>query len=293
MFHERKNFLYMNIIDFHVHTFPEKIAARALETLSGKSHTKYFTDGTIKSLAHSMSEAKINISVLQPVATKPEQVSKINDSAIIQNQDTKIFSFGAIHPDCKNISEEFAKLSRSGVKGVKIHPVYQGVKIDDSRFIKILTLAGKFNLCVMIHAGFDIGFAGNDNALPSRIAKTLDLAENVRVILAHMGGWRCWEDSIKFFAGRENVYIDTAFSLGEFTPNGDNFYTSQEQCKMLDAQKFTQIIKIFGADRVIFGTDSPWSSQIQCVKDFNSLKLSESEKNLILYKNAAKILGLR
>ncbi len=285
----------MNIIDFHVHTFPNKIAAHALEILSGNSHTKYFTDGTLESLIESMSNAKIFASVLQPVATKPEQVSKINDSAIKLNKCDKIFSFGAVHPDCnyKFIRQEFARLSSSGVKGVKIHPVYQGLNIDNERFIKILRLAGDFNLFVMIHAGFDIGFMGNDNALPERIAKSLDLAgNNCRVILAHMGGWRCWEDSIKFFAERENVYIDTAFSLGEFTPNGDNFYTSQDQCKMLNSQEFTRIIKIFGANRVLFGTDSPWSSQIQCVKDFDSLDLNESEKNLIFHDNAAKILGL-
>ena len=284
-----------NIIDFHVHTFPNKIAAHALEILSRNSHTKYFTDGTLESLKESMSNAQISASVLQPVATKPEQVSKINDSAINinLNQDKKIFSFGAAHPDCKNIREEFSKLSSSGVKGVKLHPVYQGLNIDNERFIKILQIAGEFNLFVMIHAGFDIGFNGNDNAIPERIAKSLDSAgKNCRVILAHMGGWRCWEDSIKFFAERENVYIDTAFSLGEFTPNDDNFYTSPNQCKMLSPNEFTRIIKIFGANRVLFGTDSPWSSQIQCVKDFDSLELNESEKNLIFYENAAKILGL-
>lgn len=285
----------MNIIDFHVHTFPEKIASHALEILSSKSHTKYFTEGTLESLIKSMSNAEISASVLQPVATKPEQVSKINDSAISINNTGKIFSFGAIHPDCNNkfIREEFARLSSSGVKGVKIHPVYQGVNIDDERFINILKFAGEFNLFVMIHSGFDIGFPDDDKALPERIAKSLDSAgNNCRVILAHMGGWRCWEDSIKFFADNENIYIDTAFSLGEFIPNNDKFYTSQDQCKMLNSQEFTRIIKIFGANRVLFGTDSPWSSQIQCVKDFDSLDLNESEKKLIFHDNAAKILRL-
>ena len=36
------------IIDFHTHTFPEKIVTQALKQLSGNSHTVPFTDGTVK-----------------------------------------------------------------------------------------------------------------------------------------------------------------------------------------------------------------------------------------------------
>ena len=36
----------MDIIDFHTHCFPQKIAARALEQMSLAANTLYFTDGT-------------------------------------------------------------------------------------------------------------------------------------------------------------------------------------------------------------------------------------------------------
>ena len=281
------------IIDFHVHTFPDKIAASALEKLQANSHTLPFTDGTLSALEFSMKESGVSYSILQPVATRPEQVSGINDKAVKLNSESKnIISFGAMHPEFENFETELERISRANIKGIKLHPVYQGLNIDDEKFIKILACACDLDLAVLIHAGWDIGFPGNDFAIPERIYKALKKIENPKkIILAHMGGWRAWDDSEKFFADYDGVYIDTAFSLGHFTPNGDNFYKSPEECAMLKPEKFTKIIKSFGASRVIFGTDSPWSCQKESVESFKALKnLSDAEKNLILYQNAASIV---
>ena len=242
-----------------------------------------------------MKEAGISYSVLQPVATRSEQVRSINDKAVKLNSDSKnIISFGAMHPDFENFEEELERISLAGIKGIKLHPVYQGLNIDDGKFIKILACACDFNLAVLIHAGWDIGFPGNDFAMPERIYKALKkikIKSPKKIILAHMGGWRAWSEAEKFFADYDGIFIDTAFSLGSFTPNGDNFYKSPEECEMLSPEKFTKIIKSFGASRVIFGTDSPWSSQKESVESFKALKnLSDAEKNLILYQNAASIV---
>lgn len=280
----------MKIIDFHVHTFPKKIAASALEKLTAKSHTPAFTDGTTENLSRSMQEAGINFSVILPVATSPRQVEHINDGAINTNN-KNIISFGAMHPDFEDVEKEFARLRNAGIKGVKLHPVYQGVNIDDERYIKILSCSGDYNLAVIIHAGWDIGFPGNDAAMPERISRAIKLSgSHGKIILAHMGGLRCWDEAEKFFAGRENIFIDTAFSLGNFTPNGDGYYSGGDDCAMLSIENFVKIIRSYGAERVIFGTDSPWASQSESVKNFNALPLNDHEKILILYKNAASII---
>ena len=278
------------IIDIHAHTFPEKIASRALGVLSSNSHTRPFTDGTIQGLSESMREAGITFSVIQPVATKPDQVTRINDTAMRINAESEsIYSFGGIHPFFDDCCAELSRISESGIKGVKIHPVYQSLNIDDERYVQILKIAGELGLIVMIHAGWDIGFPGYDSALPERVARALDMAGDCRVILAHMGGWRCWNESAELFAGRENVYVDTAFSLGRFYPNGDGYYHGGHECEMLSGNEFVKMIRAFGSERVIFGTDSPWASQKECVNNFMSLGLSDYEKRNILYNNAEKI----
>ena len=283
------------IIDVHVHTFPEKIASRALGVLSSNSHTRPFTDGTIAGLSASMREAGITCSVIQPVATKPEQVSRINDTAMKINSEGEssgIYSFGGIHPFCDDCYAELSRISEAGIKGVKIHPVYQGLNVDDERYASILRFSGELGLIVMIHAGWDIGFPGDDSALPERIARVLDVCGDCRVILAHMGGWRCWNEVVRLFAGRENVYVDTAFSLGRFYPNDDGYYQSDDECGMLSDDEFLSLVCDFGSERVIFGTDSPWSSQKECVKEFMSIALDDDERENILCNNVFRLLNL-
>ena len=285
----------IKIVDVHTHTFPEKISGHAIKSLSEKSHTKPFTDGTINALKSSMIESGVTCSIIQPVATKPEQVMKINDSAIRINSEgsvTGIYSFGAIHPDFDGHEKELTRISEAGIKGVKIHPVYQGVEIDDERYINILRISGELGLTVMIHAGYDIGFPGNDYALPFRILKSLESSGNVRVILAHMGGWKCWNEAAEIFSGREGVFFDTAFSLGYFSPNGDGYYSNIEDCRMLNNDDFVGMIKKFGSERVLFGTDSPWASQSESLESFMSLELNEREKNMILHENVEKLLAI-
>ena len=286
----------MRVVDIHVHTFPEKIAASALNTLQSKSHTRPFTNGTINGLCASMREAGVTSSVLQPVATRAEQVTRINDNAIKINTQAKekgIYSFGAMHPEFLNYNSELTRIKAAGICGIKLHPVYQGVSIDDERYIKILARAFELGLIVLIHAGWDIGFPGNDYAMPWRISEALrasGLTSSSRVILAHMGGWRAWDEACEIFADVESVYIDTAFSLGRCYSNNDGYYKSVDECKMLNSEKFMTIIKSFGAERVLFGSDSPWASQLESVKAINNLDLTEHEKNLILYENAERLV---
>ena len=289
----KKNFLPpITCIDFHVHTFPDKIAHSALEKLQSKSHTRPFTDGTLSALKTSMKEAEISFSILQPVATKPEQVISINDKAVkINSEEKNIISFGAMHPDFENFESELERIFLSGIKGIKLHPVYQGLSIDDEKYIKILEYSCALGLFVLIHAGWDIGFPGNENAMPKKIFNAIKNIKNKKIILAHMGGWRVWKEAKEIFYDVEGIFIDTAFSLGNFTPNGDGFYKNSQECEMLHENEFTEIIKSFGASRVLFGSDSPWASQKDSAENFKALKLlTEEEKNLILFQNAASIV---
>ena len=50
------------IIDFHTHTFPEKIAEKALNNLSNTSRAVPYTDGTASCRLNSMKNALIDIS---------------------------------------------------------------------------------------------------------------------------------------------------------------------------------------------------------------------------------------
>ena len=281
------------VIDIHTHIFPDKIAASTLEKLRGKSHSKTFTDGTLSGLMASMKIFGVDTSVILPVATKPEQVIKINDRAAQINEnfsEVGIISFASIHPDFEGYNVELSRLKNLGFKGIKIHPVYQGTDIDDKNFLRIFYRAAELDLIVIAHAGLDIGYPGVVRCTPKMSRHVIEEVGDFKFILAHMGGWKSWDEVLTELADT-NIFMDTAFSIG-MIPALDDGYYSAEDLQMLDAENFMKLYKTFGADRILFGTDSPWMPPNMPIDFIKSLPISEGNKNKILGKNAEELLGL-
>jgi len=279
------------IIDFHTHTFPDRIAAAAIEKLQEAGHIPAYTDGTRQGLVQSMDKAGIKISVVLPVATNPSKVQSMNDLSLQLSGQYCAIYFGCIHPYMENAAQEIHRIARAGLKGVKIHPVYQGVDIDDERFLRILEAAGEENMPIVMHAGDDIGFPGVRHCTPRMIRKALMRVGPVQLVAAHMGGWRNWEEAEQELADT-SVMIDTSFSLGSITPRAGEKHYEKEQLRLLDEEQFVRIVRAFGSQRVLFGTDSPWENQTTALEKLNHLPLNEAEKQNILCENARKLLGI-
>ena len=278
------------VIDIHTHTFPDKLASTTIPKLEGMSHTRAWLDGTAAGLAASMREAEIDVSLVLPVATSPRQVVHVNDSSARINQagpETGVYSFGCMHPDFDGFREELARVKALGMKGIKLHPVYQGVDFDDVRTLRILDRAGELGLAVLTHAGLDIGFPGVVHVSPEMVLRAVEQVGPVTLILAHMGGWRCW-DQVEALLDRAPVYLDTSYSLGNINPLDDGFYRP-EDLPMLGEAQFVRMVRRFGHTRFLFGTDSPWSSQKESAARIRALPLSEEEKTAILGGNAQRL----
>ena len=113
----------------------------------------------------------------------------------------------------------------------------------------------------------------------------------VKLILAHMGGWRSWEQVMEELPGTK-VRIDTSFSVGEMSQREGEEYYSPDELRLLDEARFMEMVAAFGAQRVFFGSDSPWSGQGESRRWIEALPLSQAEQGLILGGNAKKLLGL-
>lgn len=59
---------------------------------------------------------------------------------------------------------------------------------------------------------------------------------------------------------------------------------------MLDAEGFMRLFEIFGAEKILFGTDSPWMAQGTPIDFINSLPIGNDDKDKIFGGNAAKLL---
>ena len=185
------------IIDFHTHTFPDQIAASAIARLSNNAHIEAHSNGTAGGLLLAERAAGVDRSIILPVATKPEQVHHINDAAAAHNEHafvTNMFSFACIHPEYADWKQELDRIAARNMRGIKIHPAYQQTDLDDPKYLRILERAGELGLIVVTHAGLDIGFPGCLCCTPEKARNALKQAGPVTLVLAHMGGWRCWDE---------------------------------------------------------------------------------------------------
>lgn len=267
------------VIDFHTHIFPEKIAAKTINKLENIAHVKAFTDGREESLIESMQAANVDISVVLPVVTRPEQFDTVNEFAVqlnekYQGKKRRLLSFGGIHPDALDYRRELRTIKDLGLQGIKLHPDYQDTFFDDIKYMRILDYASELGLISVVHAGVDIGFPDNVRCTPKSIRKVIDEVQPRNLVLAHYGGFGLWEEVCDIIAG-EDVYLDTAYIVG--------FITDEMFLKILDKH---------GADKVLFATDSPWSGQKESLDYLKGLDVGRDELDKILSGNARNLLKL-
>lgn len=262
------------LIDFHTHAFPDKIAERAVKKLSFASGgLRPYTDGTVKELKTLMKAEGVEKSVVLNIATNAHQMKSVNDFAREINGGD-IISFGSVFPDSEDVFSELERIKAMGLKGVKLHPDYQGFFVDDEKMKPIYKKISKLGLITVFHAGVDYGFAPPYHATPERLKRALKWFD-YPVVAAHFGGLGLSEDVLSHLVGNELLYIDTSFSYGAIPKH----YAKE-------------IIEKHTADKILFGTDCPWQTPKMVMTLLETLELTAEEMEKITHKNAENLLGI-
>ena len=268
------------IIDFHTHIFPDSLAPRALAALVRgvaaspmEFKTAPCTDGTEKGLVRDMDKGGISRAVLLPVATKPSQAESINKWELGLGSE-RLIPFGAHFPGADSPAQ-LERLKEQGFRGIKLHGEFQGFYADDPLIVDVCRRCGELGLIVAFHAGMDYEDCENVRVTPTRAARLLDKLSRTTVVLAHMGGIGFEDEAARLLAGAQGLMVDTSFSAGRLSPShmGD-------------------LIAAYGAEKVLFGTDSPWNSGADSAGLINAAGLSDGDRELIFHKNAERLLHL-
>ncbi len=260
-------------IDAHCHIYPEKIASRAVAGTDSFYGLNSVYNGTVADLTEKGSKAGIDHFVVQSVATTPEQVKSINEfiANSVKNSGGKFTGLGTLHPDSKDIKGDIEQLLELGLKGVKLHPDIQAFKIDDYRCLKIYEQCEQRKLPILMHTG-DYRF---DYSNPNRMLPIMEIYTSLTVVGAHLGGWSKWDEAVEKLSSFANFYVDCSSCF-----------------QFMEKDKAKDLIRYYGADKVLFGTDYPmWDYKAE-IDYLLSLKLDESEIMCILNSNAKKIFGV-
>lgn len=259
------------IIDIHAHIFPEKIAEKAVDAIGDYYGIKMRGVGTVDALLESGKKIGVDKYVVLPTATKVEQVEAVNKFiSDVQEQYDNFVGFGSLHPGLEDQEREVDKIISLGLHGVKLHPEFQNFSLDDADMMPVYK-AIEGRLPLLVHMGDE----NRDSSHPKKLAKILEMFPRLTVIAAHFGGYSAWDESIKYLVGK-NVYFDTSSSLFK-----------------LDYKKAVDIIRNHGVEKILFGTDYPMWPHDEEFERFMKLDLTEDERRMILYGNAARLLNIK
>lgn len=261
----------MEIYDFHAHIYPEKIRERAVHSLEEGYTISLKGDGSADSLLDIGRRAGINHFVTLSVAVNPSHVESVNDFILEeQNKHPEFIAFGSMHADYDNKCAEIERIRNLGIKGVKIHPSTQRFRVDDERMFPVYDLLSQSGLPLLVHCG-DYRF---DYDNPERVGHVLDEFPKLTLIAAHMGGWLLFDRALDVFKGRK-CYLDCSSTIA---------FTGK--------RRGLELIREYGAERVVFGSDYPVWNPAEELETLFSLGLKDEELQLILHGNAERILRL-
>ena len=254
------------IIDIHTHVFPDEVASRAVSLLGQTSGIQPSLDGTTTALRKSMRTAGINRCALMPIATKLQQVARINQW--IAGLDREYFiPFGTIYPPAGDFDGQINQILELNLPGIKLHPDYQDFYPDDESVFPLYDILQKNGLIVLMHCGRDPSFEGIHTP-PHSIRRIIDTFPDLILIAAHFGGYQVWDDVERYLIGTP-VFLETSYTL-----------------PFLAADRFVAMARAHGIERVLFGTDSPWTDQREEIDKIKACGLSKDERERIFHLNA-------
>ncbi len=261
------------IIDFHTHAFPDNVAAKAIPALEKEGGIKANTSGTSSSLLASMDRAGIDRSLICSIATRPEQFNSILDWSS-QIRCERLIPLPSIHPDDPDCVEKVYTVHRKGFVGIKMHPYYQNYFLSEKRLTPFYEALSETGLLLVVHCGYDIAYPRIRCADPAQILILHQEFPNLRLITTHFGGWHLWDEVEEMLIGKK-IYMEISFAL--------QYLHKEQAIRMLTRHR---------AEYLLFGSDSPWDDQADCIARLKTLQLDPKLVTAILGENAQELLAL-
>ena len=273
-------------MDAHCHIYPERVAAKAVDMTGAFYESPAAGTGVVQDLLTLGGRAGIDGYVVQSVASTPHHVSSINHfiAAEVAAAGGCLTGLGAMHPDTEDKAAVIGEILSLGLHGVKLHPDMQRFNIDDPRVYPLYELCAERGLPILMH----MGDSRYDFSHPDRLHRVLSDIPELVVVGAHMGGWDNWDYACERLAGHRNLYVDSSSSIAA----AGKHHGLVPEVVYLDRDRATRLIRAWGADKVIFGTDYPMWSPEADVEAFFDLDLAEEERRAILWDNACRVFSI-
>jgi len=237
-----------------------------IENSIEKALYRKMESSSAEALSRSMSGSGVSISVVHPV------FPHVSTKTVFDACDFKTaFPFSSPPPRGPESIETAEKEIEAGCLGIKIHPLIQGMELDDASYKELFSLCAFKNVPMLTHFGGTrrmFGMDGKNGHMdPGGIRKIAEIDKNAILIVGHCGLWQNGE-VLAEIKNIENAYTDTSFQ---------------------EPSVIEKIVRTIGSERVLLGSDFPIGDQRICVENVLRCRISDDDKENILNKNALRI----
>ena len=307
------------LIDSHAHFFPKKYL-KSLDELGihfGQTLDERFTSAQPR--IKDMDSAGVHmqaISIAVPGVNMSTPENAVHLAKIVNNELSKISadnerfmglaSLPFLDPDAA-VEELDRAINDLGLRGVELFTNMGGKPLDFNDFWIVYEKIEDYDVPVFIHPNapshrtiYDdygllavLGFPFETTHAITRIVLSglLEKIPNLKLVLSHLGGTLPYlvgriDDAYRMFGkSQAKIPIPPSEYLKKIYLDGASFYSPAWKCAL----------DFWGPDKILMGSDYPygWVDDYRnCINMVEQLEISEQDKDLILWKNAEKLLGL-
>jgi predicted TIM-barrel fold metal-dependent hydrolase len=224
---------------------------------------------SVDELIKSMDKNNISKAVICPLGKGlVVQNAKTNEeiATAVKKFPDRLVGFAGANPwqEDEAVDELERAVKDLGLRGLKLHPDIQGFPASDELAYPLVKRAGELKVPVYVHSGT------SPNSQPMEIGELAGACPETNVIMGHMGYDNYYSDAVPAARQFENLLLETS--------RNTQYWTIQDA------------VNAIGADRVIFGTDQPYSRPEVEITSIKSVELQPESLEKILAGNIIRIL---
>lgn len=254
------------IIDFHTHIWNTQL-------------------DDVETFVKGLDDGGIDMACVLPIAP---YMSNEDVARLVEKHPSRLIGFASVVPFARTTGiprtdpadELRHAVENLGLRGLKIHPLIQGFRIDDPGLVPLMTAAAELDIPVLLHTGPNMGAAGRSaNGKVELIEDLALICPDTTIVAGHADPLDI--TSAYMAASMPNVYLEPSIAWPR----------RHEILPKLAAQ----VIATAGADKILYGTDFSIGRD-QRIRDVNSMLddcgLSSEDRSLIESGNARRLLKL-
>jgi uncharacterized protein len=224
---------------------------------------------TPNELLHQMDDNGINHAVICPIEEQITAFNRDGNDYILKQvglYPDRFTGFAVANPWFGDIAlVELKRAIEGGLRGLKLHPTYQGFSMNDPIIYPFIELVDRYKLPVYAHTG--TAHFGE----PFKLVELARMFPEVVFIMGHSGSSDFWSDLSRSHQFAPNILFETS-------RNGPS--------------KYVNLLNNIGPDYIIFGSNIPETFYHLELTSIYEVIENQSDLEKILWKNMARVLGM-